>query len=101
MSDTERLVLRCFVCAKTMTPVREGDAQPYGGLIFSAGGNYGSRIFDPIATLEKLRALICDECVTERADRLIAVRVQRTKDVLTFRPVVSMNDFKEKVWVDD
>lgn len=45
----------------------------YNGLIFRATGNYGSTVFDPMPTgiEEMLQVVICDECLREKAKRVI------------------------------
>lgn len=58
----------CFRCEKPLPPVFEGrdERQPLGGLTFSAGGNYGSRVWDPVTSAPRLVIWICDDCLIER-----------------------------------
>ena len=47
----------------------------YDGLIFRATGNFGSTIFDPIATdgEELLQVIICDNCIKRKIKRVTRI----------------------------
>jgi hypothetical protein len=62
--------MNCFKCEKVLdnvfkdTPYR----QPDRGLTFSAPGNYGSRVYDPVHQAPRLVVWICDDCVVKHKD---------------------------------
>lgn len=43
--------------------------QPSGGTAFSTGGHYGSTVFDPMGSGERLDIAVCDPCLKERWER--------------------------------
>jgi hypothetical protein len=68
----------CFKCLKELDHVfpvipDEDGHEPDGGLIFSASGNYGSRVYDPTISAPQLVIWICDSCVIKHKE-LVAVR---------------------------
>jgi len=63
--------LRCLICSVGLERVTLDHPQPVGGLVFRADGNYGSRVFDPVAETGRILALICDECVSERISQVV------------------------------
>lgn len=96
MSERESpLQLRCFVCEKSLDSVHEDTVQPYFGLVFSSGGNYGSGIFDPLHGKNRLVITICDECVTERLERVFVQAVKRVPDNVTYTKPTSVQDIPE------
>lgn len=64
----------CFKCLKELEPAFPDDdkfenaKEPSRGLIFSAAGNYGSRIYDPTMSAPALIIWICDDCVVEHKE---------------------------------
>lgn len=74
MNDTDQkitLPLACFVCRLALEPAFgkggiDGDThQPWGALMFTAHGNYGSTVYDPLGmgSHECLMINICDSCI--------------------------------------
>jgi hypothetical protein len=64
----------CFKCLKKLErafpdgPSSQDGKEPRNGLIFSASGNYGSRIYDPTVSAPELVIWICDECVVKHKE---------------------------------
>lgn len=75
-----RTVINCFKCNKQLDSVwrsldrDEAPVQPHDGVTFLAGGNYGSRIWDPCTSSLNLRIIICDDCLRENASNVLVVR---------------------------
>lgn len=71
----------CFVCGRALTKVSENEQsiQCHGGLVFSAGGNYGSTVFDRLTPggSEFLEILVCDDCVVAAAQPRLSAVEQR------------------------
>jgi hypothetical protein len=67
----------CIVC-KTPLDNLEYESQngskvevhPMYGLHFTSYGHYGSTIFDPMGTGEKLDIVICDKCLKDRMEHV-------------------------------
>lgn len=57
----------CIIC-QTM-PFKDNFDIIHGTLEFTATGNYGSTVYDPIDARTHLRVNICDECVRTAATR--------------------------------
>lgn len=71
--------VNCFKCDKPLARAfaDQGDEEhlePHHGLLFTAYGNYGSRVFDPIGSGPHLVIVVCDACVLDNADQ---VRMRR------------------------
>lgn len=49
-------------------PESEDGKEPSKGLVFSASGNYGSRVYDPTSSAPQLVVWICDDCIVEHKD---------------------------------
>jgi hypothetical protein len=85
----------CISCGKTLTPALSGDWKddpPWAATIFTAGGNYGSTIWDPfLQSGAYLKIAICDPCLTNAAKRDRVIHVQPVKSPAT----------EEKVWKID
>jgi hypothetical protein len=70
-------ITRCIVCLTQFyfagPECREPKIQPYGGLICSATGGFGSGLFDPpqIEEQMKLVFLVCDDCLKERRENVL------------------------------
>jgi hypothetical protein len=56
----------CIVCREQLSAVYPGSVQPSGGTLFSASGNYGSTVFDPMRRGISLTVVICDVCLPDR-----------------------------------
>lgn len=67
----------CIICGKELEGVggaEENDInQPYGGTTFMTHGHFGSTVFDPMNPLVWLEINVCDECLTERQERVLHV----------------------------
>ena len=81
--------MNCFKCTKKLEPAFPGsekfedNGETAGGLVFTASGNYGSRVYDPVMSAPHLVIWICDECIVEQKD-LVQMRSYATyqRDVL-------------------
>jgi hypothetical protein len=78
--------LSCVRCGKVLRPVQDAQDcyQPYGGIICTSSGNYGSTRFDPIALEERgneLLFFLCDECLVERKDAMYLLRAKRKNPI--------------------
>lgn len=103
--------LPCFVCNKVLpNAFIESDNQPYGGTEFRTYGHYGSTFWDSFDG-EELVLNICDECLTERKDRLgqqksyLPVKVKGLGPVGRYdvdRPMVPYtgNPDDDVMWID-
>jgi hypothetical protein len=71
--------VNCFKCLKELEPAFPGsekfedNGEVAGGLIFTANGNYGSRVYDPVMSAPNLVVWICDDCVVEHKE-LVSMR---------------------------
>jgi hypothetical protein len=64
----------CFNCEKELDNVFPDESQfedykqPNNGLVFTATGNYGSRVYDPVSTSTQVLVIwICDDCIRSHA----------------------------------
>ena len=85
MSDRELKKIKCFCCGKELeidwyeSYRDEPDilVPVYDGLWFESAGNYGSTIYDPIDNdsrrKDRIRIVICDECVTKKKDEVTRI----------------------------
>jgi hypothetical protein len=69
--------IRCIVCKKQLQFAgpedKEHKIQPYGGIMCSSHGNFGSTVFDPYCSDHnaELLFLVCDECLMERRSEVV------------------------------
>jgi hypothetical protein len=70
--------LPCIRCDKLLEPVdpEHMPLQPDCGVMFSASGNYGSEVFDPMDRTH-LEINLCDECVIIARDQGRLLRKRR------------------------
>lgn len=81
---TQLLLPPCIVCGAQMRPVDEhAPGQPDFGLIFTAKGQFGSRVFDDIPARYRLKVIICDPCLLAKADHIRQMEIQRTVEIQT------------------
>lgn len=74
------LPLPCFVCGVDFDRIPGGpDNMPDGGNIFTATGNYGSTVFDPMTNDCSLEINICADCLQKHRERTIMVRTEITR----------------------
>lgn len=59
------------------------DMPPSDGLFFTAYGNYGSTVFDPIQGGERLECYLCDDCVKANSDKVFHVRYFSRREQIT------------------
>lgn len=76
----ETTIVPCFVCGKWLDRVDDEPMQPSLGVICDTLGNYGSRVLDG----ERVRFIVCDECLTERTARTRQVNVKRIRSETTY-----------------
>lgn len=88
--QTAATLVPCFVCGKELEAVSVlSPMQPYGGLICTASGNYGSRIHDPaFPEDQRLMFLICDDCFKAGRERVRRMQTERR------RPKIEYVDWK-------
>jgi hypothetical protein len=69
-----KITRSCFVCEKSISSALTGKVRhelnepPQGATCWQTQGNYGSVVYDPLASGmdEKLEICICDECLTKK-----------------------------------
>ena len=76
--------LKCVICDKKLENVT--DTQPYCGVAFSSGGNYGSRVYDPMDG-SIIEICVCDECLVVASNKKqvyesYTITVKKTKTKL-------------------
>ncbi|KFI52220.1 hypothetical protein [Bifidobacterium biavatii] len=94
-NDTGPFEFRCLICGKAITAdvcidhrickisqlPEEGhddrDLLPLGAIEMTSYGHYGTAFFDPCDDGTQVAALICDDCMEERSDRLMYIDKQR------------------------
>lgn len=79
--------LPCLICGKELEPAYTsrdpeidfyGNKQPYGAVVCSTSGNYGSMVWDSLRGDERLEFNICDECIKYCAPgRVLEVHYRR------------------------
>lgn len=71
-------VLKCIICSKSFEPALMGhdEYQPYGGIMCSSYGNYGSTVWDVMLTSEYLQFNICDSCIVQKAKQGYVLKTQ-------------------------
>jgi hypothetical protein len=94
----------CIVCKTPLDnleyelPDRSNvEVHPMYGLHFTSYGHYGSTIFDPMGTGEKLDVAICDRCVQVYMANLDIVRGTGKESLEVFKELFeeSLEVFKE------
>lgn len=70
------MTFQCFCCGKST-----GDMTEAIGTVFYAHGNYGSTVFDPMNGAYSLGIRVCDECLRERAARVVSCRSEKADPV--------------------
>lgn len=76
---------KCFVCSKDLEPCWEGsDAQFNDAIMFTARGNYGSSVYDPVDSRRSLLINICDACLVERRDHVLEATEDRPIPTVAF-----------------
>lgn len=91
-------MLPCFVCGKTFqNAFPEADNQPDAGTEFRTYGHYGSTFWDSFDG-EELVLNICDDCLSERKDRL--AQHKRYRPVMSYQVNTGLPLVVGKHWVD-
>jgi ribosomal protein L44E len=95
-TKTVVLELRCFSCDRELDwdgPSGDNDvdararAVPMKATTFTSRGNYGSTVFDPSPHESiYLKVAICDECMKEHQERVLAVRYRDKTEIVEARP---------------
>lgn len=81
---TQLLLPPCIICGAQMRPVDEhAPGQPDYGVIFTAKGQYGSRVFDPVTSQHQLQIIVCDPCLLDKTDDVRLIEIQRTVEIQT------------------
>lgn len=69
----------CLICGKALEVAVFGEyGQPWGASVFTTPGHYGSTVFDPMDGTS-LEIVVCDGCLTGRADRVTLLRPRRVE----------------------
>lgn len=83
---TEEIMMNevsCFCCNKEFRPATpeapDEINHPQDGTVFIAWGNYGSTVHDPVES-SFLEINVCDECLVERADKVLIASLERGKE---------------------
>jgi hypothetical protein len=66
--------LSCTGCGKKFDSPRWESMAPYGSLLFTARGNFGSTVYDPMED-ECLLVIICDDCILIEQEKRNVMRV--------------------------
>lgn len=76
MSD-QILAQSCFVCRTELSSVNHDSDLPhvpYKGTVFTASGNFGSTVYDPVMSYRgHLSINVCDSCMLDRKDLVLSV----------------------------
>lgn len=73
-----RLKRKCLICGKpirsalTNKLIQEFTDPPADAVVFTASGNFGSKVFDSVG-YEQLEIIVCDHCLTTRSDHVTTV----------------------------
>jgi len=78
---TESVKMSCLCCGTDCGTFRE----PHRATAWSATGNYGSTLYDPMTGSCSLQVYICDTCLKEREDRVISINTEQPRPVHTLR----------------
>jgi hypothetical protein len=70
--------LRCFRCDRELELFAGEPDCPQDAVVFTATGNYGSRLWDPLTPGRWLEIVACDACL---ADRAVDGRVRQAEQV--------------------
>lgn len=76
-----KCAINCFRCNKQLDAAAPDSdrlpIQPYGGVMFRAGGNYGSTIWDPQVRSWELHIIICDDCMLQNKQNIVHSQLNR------------------------
>jgi hypothetical protein len=67
---SEKEAIPCIACGARLGRSDDQHAdinQPYGGTAFYSDGHYGSTVFDPIVSGDRLHIVVCDDCLKRAA----------------------------------
>jgi hypothetical protein len=102
MDVKEPVEVNCIVCSKKLDCDCDSMECPMGGTGFTATGNWGSTVFDPLdekvghsPISTTLHTVICDECLREKAHFVHQKKQAKefvTKEVRSFRSVLKENE---------
>jgi uncharacterized protein YlaI len=76
--------VECLICNKKLNKDQSTEEPTnsigavYEGLVCRTYGNYGSALYDPIATIEEfLEFYVCDECIEKNAKKIQWVKYEK------------------------
>lgn len=83
--------LPCLVCGMQPSSAFGDHApdskhQPNDAVMFTASGNYGSSVWDPMMGSQLLLVNICDECLVLGKDRIAVMTTIHQPDTREFKP---------------
>ena len=73
---------KCFGCGKetgTAVSLKNGQddfSTPPNGTVFTAHGNFGSGVFDPMVHGKRLEIFVCDDCLREPKGSVYQVTIK-------------------------
>lgn len=81
-------MIKCIICGQEVDVIQaDGSLECNKMVLFSADGNYGSSVFDPIGHGPQLLAIVHDRCLLDSKDRFFGRQViektTRTVELLT------------------
>jgi hypothetical protein len=83
------IIRKCLVCECDLeieknTKQQFGTSIPivYDATIWRSHGNYGSKLFDPMTSLEFLEACVCDSCLIKKKDLIYHIHVEKKQEVV-------------------
>jgi hypothetical protein len=102
MDVKEPVKVNCIVCSKELDCDCDSMECPMGGTGFTATGNWGSTLFDPVgekiarsSISTTLHTVICDECLREKAHFVRQKKQEKefvTKEIKSFRLVLKEHE---------
>lgn len=72
----------CLVCEKE---IEGDDVAVHDATVWRSHGDYGSKVYDPLAGDVFLEAFVCDNCLLKKKALIEEVVVQRTTEVVERR----------------
>jgi hypothetical protein len=75
--------MQCFLCQR---PIQADDQGVYDATLWRTGGNFGSRVYDPLTEGTFLEIAICDGCLAARKHLVEEVVTVHRVDEVSRRP---------------
>lgn len=79
----EKPLKHCLACGEEQGYLYSPADGECAGTVFTAHGNYGSTVFDPMDLRYRLQILICDECMKSKAESVVLVRKDQPQPTYT------------------